>query len=173
MVNDGVIESFNDKHKTWIFNISNSLQVTKNNMNKNNTSTLRNNNGSKKDKSWISKSKCDFTPLGEPLDIWLKTLLDNKINMLLESRPWETQIKKRWWNDNHYSKFHRNKGHKTNEYMKHKHIIQDLIDNDKIKVYGHQSNNDHNEFKEPWPRYEKGESSDFKGNEINYAYKDN
>lgn len=42
--------------------------------------------------------------------------------------------------------FHRNRGHKTGDYMRLKHVIQDLIDNRVIMVDGYKSNDQHGTF---------------------------
>lgn len=51
-----------------------------------------------------------------------------------------------------------------------RHVIQDLIEEGKVKVDGHHKKNDHKAFQTPLPSYEKGESS--KSNKINYTYID-
>lgn len=46
-----------------------------------------------------------------------------------------------------------------------------MIDNGELVVDGHHKNLDHKAFKEPFPPYEKGETSKTKpNNKINYAY---
>ena len=53
--------------------------------------------------------------------------------------------------------------------MRHK--IQDLIDDGDIVVDGHNKNADHKAFKEPFPTYDKGESSKSKPyHKVNYTY---
>lgn len=54
--------------------------------------------------------------------------------------------------------------------MKLRHVIQDLIEEGRVKVDGHYTNNDHKAFQTPLPSYEKGEIS--KSNKINYTYTD-
>lgn len=48
--------------------------------------------------------------------------------------------------------------------------IQDLIDTKTIVVDPPQENNDHKTFKEPFPKFEKGDSSKAKDNKISYTY---
>ena len=53
--------------------------------------------------------------------------------------------------------------------MRHK--IQKWIDSGDVVVGGHNKNSDHQPFKEPFPPYDKGESSKSKNNaKINYTY---
>lgn len=60
--------------------------------------------------------------------------------------------------------------------MKLKHLVQDLIDNNTIKIEGPQNNGDHTTYKNPFLNHEKGESSNTnqnqkKGNEkVNFAH---
>jgi hypothetical protein len=46
-------------------------------------------------------------------------------------------------------------------------LVQDLIDNGTITIEGHCTNEDHQAFKNPLPKYHKGESSNTKGKSIN------
>lgn len=89
----------------------------------------------------------------------LRTLVANKIIILLESRPYKPQVKPSWWNDSHHCEYHRNKGHKINECMKIKHLVQALIDDGTIKVEIPQNNEDHTIFKTPVLNHEKGKTS--------------
>ena len=64
---------------------------------------------------------------------------------------------------------------KTNDienYGRFKHIVQDLIENGKLKIDGLNRNADHTTFKEHLPKYEKGEASQPKNGKdaINYTY---
>lgn len=110
--------------------------------------------------------------MGQSVESRSKELLTAKVITLPEARNLEPQVKSPWWNDAHFCDFHQNKGHKTNDYMQLKHLIQDLIDNKTIFVEGLQTNNDHRAFKNPLPNYEKGESSSSnnKGKNVNYVY---
>lgn len=78
----------------------------------------------KNDKPWASKPKINFTPLREYLENALKMLLANQIiTFPNNSRPYNLEIKPKWWNNNYYCDYHRNKGHKNNECMKIKNLI--------------------------------------------------
>lgn len=59
--------------------------------------------------------------------------------------------------------------------MRLKHIIQDIIDNEKMRVDGFMINKDHMVFTKPPHEYEKGETSKKKNEDakINYTYTDN
>lgn len=125
----------------------------------------------------MSKPKCDFTPLGDSYHVILKTLLSNKIMTLPGyAKPYEPEVKPKWWNDYHYCEYHNNKAHKTENFIRLKHVIQDLIENGKFFVDGLVNNYDHKAFKEPLPKYDKGEASTSKkdeGAKINYTYTNN
>ena len=75
----------------------------------------------------------------------LNTLISNRIITLpYNYKPYEPKVKPKFWNDNQYCIYDRNKGHKTKNYMKLKYIIQDLIE-----VDGLITNTDHKVFNEP------------------------
>ena len=56
--------------------------------------------------------------------------------------------------------------------MQFKHVVQDLIENGKLEIDGLKTNFDHTTFKEPFPKYEKGEASQPKNGKaaINYTF---
>lgn len=111
-------------------------------------------------------------PLGQSLESVLKELLDEKLIQLQEARNWDPQVKPSWWNDLHYYHYHQNKGHMTKNCWQLKHAVQDLIDQKKVFVEGHQTNKYHTMFKNPLPNYHKGESSSAKtkGKNVGYVY---
>lgn len=86
----------------------------------------------------------------------MRELLANGLITLLEAINWEPKVKPSWWNDADYCDFHNNKVHKMNDCMQLKHLVQYLIENKKVYVEGHQTNNYHSAFKIPLPNYEKG-----------------
>lgn len=125
-MNDGVVE---DKNlKATPFNLSsgsiqNFNQTTKTPFN-NNNNNLFNNQGTNKPRPFFnSNQRKKFTPMGEPLENSLRTLVSNKLLILSNSSPYEPKFKPSWWNDAHHCEYHRNKGHKTNESMKLKHMV--------------------------------------------------
>lgn len=69
------------------------------------------------------------------------------------SRPYDPQLRPKWWNKNAYYEYHQNKSHKTNNNINMRHKIQDLIDDADIVVGGHNKNLDHKSFTEPFPPY--------------------
>ena len=81
-----------------------------------------------------------------------------------------------WWREDHVCSYHRSKGHNTENYFKLKDVIQDLIEEGKVFTDGLTKNVDHKAFKQPLPKYDKGETS--KANKknhnakISYAYAD-
>ena len=66
----------------------------------------------------------------------LETLVAKKIITLPYkfSTPYELEVKPYWWRDDHYCGHHTCKGHKTEDCIVFKHIIQDLIDDRIIDV---------------------------------------
>ena len=110
--------------------------------------------------------------MGEPLDVVYKTLLQNKlISPLDNTRPYDPQPRPPWWNETLYYEHHQNKGQKTLNCVNLHHKIQDLIDDGDLVVDGHNKNSDHKAFKEPFPTYDKGESSKSKPHQkVNYTY---
>lgn len=75
------------------------------------------------------------------------------------TRNFEPQVKPPWWNESHYCDYHRNKGHNTNNCMRLKNIVQDMIDKGDIMVDDHKTNGDHEALKNPLPNYNKGGAS--------------
>lgn len=67
-------------------------------------------------------------------------------------------VKPNWWNDDEYCELHKSKGHKTGNCHRLKNIIQDLIDRGDIEIEGHSSNQEHEMFKEPFPKHDKGKA---------------
>ena len=63
-------------------------------------------------------------------------------------------------------------GHNIENCGRFKHIVQDLIENGKLEIDGLNTNANHITFKEPLPKYEKGEASQPKNGKaaINYTY---
>lgn len=124
----------------------------------------------------MSKISNNFTPFGDPYDVVLKNLLTKKITILTDkSRPYEPEVKPKWWNDDHYCDYHKKKGHKIKNCIRFKHVIQYIIHNEKVRVDGFMKNKDHTNFKKPLPKCEKGEI--FKKNngdaKVKYTYIDN
>lgn len=90
------------------------------------------------------------------------------------SRPYDPEEKPHWWNENDYYEYHWNKGHKTGNYIKLKHTIQDLIESRDVVVDGHNVNTGHKAFKEPFPKYEIEEVSKSKNtSKVNYMFSNN
>lgn len=81
-------------------------------------------------------------------------------------------IKPYWWNEKAYYIFHNGIRHDIEHCWKLKHLIQDLIENGKLEIHGLKTNVDHKAFKEPLPKYDKGETSKPKDCKvaINYTY---
>lgn len=160
IVNNGIVDANTMKSKKPIFNLSRHTSTT--------------NQDNNKPKIPFTNFRRKFTPIGEPFESALKTLLANKLITLPEVRDFEAMVKPAWWNDNHFCKYHQSKGHQTNYCQYLKHVIQDLIDNKVITVDGHTTNESHTTFKTPLPNYEKGKTSttrDRKGKEkVNYAH---
>lgn len=127
-------------------------------------------------KRWANKPKREYTPLGEPLDVVFKTLLQNQILTPLDNTtPYDPQPRPNWWNESAYCEYHRNKGHKTSSCIQWQHKFQDLINNGNIVVDGHNKNFDHQSFKDPFPPHNKGESSRAKDSntKVNFTYNAN
>ena len=69
-------------------------------------------------KLWTPWPKCEYNPLGEPLDVVFKTLVKNQILAPLDnSRPYDPQLRPSWWNESSYYEYHQNKGHQTPSYI--------------------------------------------------------
>ena len=126
--------------------------------------------GNKPRNSWATCPKREYTPLGEPLDVVYKTLLQKKLISPLDNTcPYNLQPWPQWWNETIFYEYHQKKGHKTSNNINLYHKIQDLIDDGDIVVDGHNKNIDHKAFKESFLSYEKGESSKPKpNNKVNY-----
>ena len=170
VVHNGVVDNSTPKPSKMDFNLTDNIHVSKNT----DKSTPDNKTfGNKtKNSSWVNLPKCEHTPLGEPLDMVYKNLLQNQIITLLDnSHPYDPQPWSTWWNENAYCEYHKNRGHKTNDCIKLCHKVRDLIDDGEIVVGGHNKNSDHKAFKEPFQHYDKGETSKQKNNnEVNYTY---
>jgi len=77
----------------------------------------------------------DFTSLHESLHDVLKKILDHNIITLPEIRPDEMQNKNgKWYRENEFCNYHRQRGHDTNKCHSLKHVVQDLIDEGKLQV---------------------------------------
>lgn len=87
-------------------------------------------------------------------------------------RDFEPQVKLSWWNDAHYCEYHRNKWHRTHNFLRLKNLVQDLLNNSDIMIDGHKNNDDHEAFKNQIPNYDKGSSSSSNNKEdnINHIY---
>ena len=114
----------------------------------------------------------------EPYEVVLKNLIANKLVTLPDnSHPYDPPVRPPWWREDHIFNYHQSKGHNIENYFKLKDIIQDLIEARKVVIDGLVKNADHKAFKQPLPKYEKGESSKVatKKNhdaKISYAYVD-
>lgn len=71
------------------------------------------------------------------------------------SRPYDPFVKSPWWREDHYCNYHRNKCYNTDNFLKLKNVIQDLIDEEKVSVDELAKKYDHMDFKKPLPKYEK------------------
>lgn len=84
-----MVDTPNLKPKSNVFNLT-SLQVNKNS---NSTVTpMANKNFNKppnRTEPWTTRPKRIFVPLGDTLEVILKSLLDNKMITILDSKPWE------------------------------------------------------------------------------------
>lgn len=111
----------------------------------------------------------------------LQTRLADELIMLSKDKPYEPQVKSKWWNDKHICAYHRNWGHLTNNSFSLKvvsqklMVSQKLINNGTIEVNNLSNNEDHTAFKNPFVSHENGESS--KANQkapphdkVNYAH---
>jgi len=147
VVNDGVVDAKNVAPKQPIFNLSIPQNNPPQNKPRNTESRFTN-----------FRPRRKFTPLDESLETALRKLITNNLITLPSAREYEPKVKPHWWNDNDFYDYHQNRGHKTNDCISLKHIIQDLIEQNKISVneqsHGHTSNNDHQAFKDPLPNYE-------------------
>lgn len=103
-----------------------------------------------------AKPRRKYTPLGEPLESVFKKLVANKVITVPDFPPYEPKVKPNWWNDDEFCEFHKSKGHKTSNCHRLKNIVQDLIDRGDIEIEGHSSNQEHEVFKEPFPKHDKG-----------------
>ena len=82
-----------------------------------NINSNKSNDSSRGKPSWVSKSKHTCTPLGDSLELVLNTLIPNKIITLpYNYKPYESKVKPKFWNENHYCIYDKNKGHKTKNY---------------------------------------------------------
>lgn len=85
-----------------------------------------------------------YTPLGDPIEEFLKKLLQNGVITLQDPKPYDPRkFKPSCWDNNISFDYHRVKGHKTSSYQQLKNIVQDLIKNHTIEIGGPQfaSNN--------------------------------
>ena len=108
------------------------------------------------------------------MDIF-KTLLAH--NLVQPQDPSKFRIpdpKPHWWDEKAFCVFHNGIGHDIENCFKLKHLVQDLIESGGLQVDGLTSNSDHKAFKEPLPKYEKGEVSTNNNKNgkatINYTY---
>lgn len=68
----------------------------------------------------------------------------------------EPNFKPPWYNENDKSEFHKIKGHTTNNYMRLKNIVEDLIENGEVDVEPHIKNKDLKIYKDPIPNHSRG-----------------
>lgn len=157
IVHDGVVDNITPKPAKVAFNLIDNLKASRQaekSLSDKQASRNRPRN------SWATRPKREFTPLGEPLYVVYQTLLQHKILSPLDNtRPYNPHPHPLWWNETSYCEYHQNKGHKLLNCVNLCHKIQNLIDNGDIVVDGHNTNADHKAFKEPFPTYDKGESS--------------
>ena len=58
--------------------------------------------------SWTTHSKREYTPLGEPLDVVYKTLLQHKIISPMDNpHPYDPQPHPAWWNETSFCEYHK------------------------------------------------------------------
>ena len=77
VVNDGVVDNVFFKPQKVVFNLTTTMQVAK--AIKQATVETKPSSKYARSKSWASQPKREYTPLGEPLDVVYKTLLQNNI----------------------------------------------------------------------------------------------
>lgn len=119
------------------------------------------------------KEKRQFSKLGDSYEDVLKTLIDNNLAQPQDPAKFHIlDIKPYWLNEKAYCIFHNGIGHDIEHCWKLKHLIQDLIENGKLEIDGLKTNAGHKVFKEPLPKYDKGETSKPKDGKaaINYTY---
>lgn len=167
VVNDGVVDT--PKTKEFVFNLSNAIYATKQ---QEGSKPQTFDKGSK-----FLKKRCVYTPMVEPYEVVLKTLIANKLVTFPDnSCPYDPPIRPPWWREDHTCSYHQNKGHNTENCFKLKDVIQDLIEAGKVVTDGLVKIFDHKAFKKPLPEYEKVESSKATKNnhdaKISYAYAD-
>lgn len=133
IINDDVVDTHNVKLKQPVLNLS-----------ENSTPT---NNPKNKPKPAPTPYQRKFTPLGQSLKSTFKELLPNKLITLPDTQDFKPQVKPSWWNDTYHCKYHRSKGHRTNDYKILKNLVQDLLDKGDIIVEGHKTNHDHEYLK--------------------------
>ncbi len=168
VVNDGVVDT--PKTKEPAFNLSNAIYAAKQ---QEGLKPQTFDKGSK-----FAKKRCVYTPMVEPYEVVLKTLIANKLVTLPDnSRPYDPPVRPPWWREDHTCSYHRSKGHNTENCFKLKDVIQDLIEAGKVVIDGLVKNTDHKAFQKPLPKYEKGETSRVAAKKnhdakISYAYAD-
>lgn len=165
VVNDGVLDSPQPKDQ-GVLHWSSTIQAMKLNAPPQQESRPRYQEKPKKEKFQFSK-------LGDSYGDVFKILISNNlVHPQDPTKHYITHIKPHWWDEKDFYKFHNGIGHTIENCWKLKHIIQDLIENGNLKVDGLNTNVDHKAFKEPLPKYEKGETSKPKDGKaaINYTY---
>lgn len=93
-----------------------------------------------------------YTPLGEPIEEFLKKCIQTRVITLQAPRSYDpTQFKPAWFDDKVFCDYHQAKGHKTSSCRQLKNLIQDLIEQRVMEVGGPQfpSNADHTIHKNP------------------------
>ena len=119
------------------------------------------------EKPWEPKPKhdFDFTPLGRSYESTLEELLQRKLIVLPKVTSEGLSF------ISNYCAYHRHNRHETSDCMELKNQIQDLIDDGDLVVDVRNMNADHKDFKEPFPTYDKGESSKTQTHhKVNYTY---
>lgn len=85
--------------------------------------------------TYYNNQRCQFTPMGEPLDAIFKCMEHHNMVVYPQTIPFdESKPKPDWYKENEYRAYHHVKGHATNKCMKLKDLVQDLIDEGKTDV---------------------------------------
>lgn len=107
-----------------------------------------------------NQTKRKFTPLGEPLEVIMHKLFQTNLIKLPDKTTYdEPNCKPPSYNENDQCKFHKIKGYMTNNCMRLKNIIQDLIEKGKVDIEHHPGssrNRDMGIYKDPIPNHSRG-----------------
>lgn len=75
------------------------------------------------------------TPLGETLEVIMHNLFKKILIKINDSLTYgDTSFKTQWYNEKDLSKFYKNKGYTTNNYMRLKNIVQDLVEKGEVDI---------------------------------------